>query len=90
MPLWPTRPGAAQGQVEDGPQVVLELAGDGPLDGPVAGVVHAGRHLVGDQAAAVHEELDRQNAGVTKVSQHAAQVAGRRALPAAPGRRGRA
>jgi hypothetical protein len=52
--------GRTQRQPEDRPQMVLELAGFRALDGPVAGVVDAGRHFVGDQAAFVDEELDRQ------------------------------
>ena len=42
---------AAEGKSTDRPQVVLELARLGALDRPVAGVVHAGRHLVAEQAA---------------------------------------
>src|SRR4029077_5759741 len=46
--------GAAEGQAEDGAQVILELAAGGPLDGPVARVVHPRRDLVGDQPAVAH------------------------------------
>ena len=54
--------------------MVLELAGDGAFDGPVAGVVHARRHLVGDQLALADEELDGQHARVTEMGQHALQM----------------
>ncbi len=80
----------AERQIEDGAQVILELAGDRALDGPVAGVMHARRHLVGDQPAALHEELDGEDAGVMEVPQHPPQVTGGAPLPAAADRRARA
>src|SRR5256884_4349393 len=43
----PERSRGAERQVEDGTQVILELTGGGALDGPLSGVVHARRHLVG-------------------------------------------
>src|SRR5690348_5971140 len=76
------RAGAAQWQPEDRTQVILELGSLGPLDGPVAGVVYARRHLVGDQPPAAHEELDGEHATIAKVAEHAPQVARRQALPA--------
>ena len=45
------RPGVAERQAEDGAHVILELAGLRAFDRPVAGVVDARRHLVGDQPA---------------------------------------
>src|SRR5262245_24641241 len=54
----------AQGEAEAGAQVVLELAGRGALDAPVAGVVHARRHLVGQHGVAAEEELDGEHADV--------------------------
>ena len=48
-------------QAADRPHVLLELAGDGGLDRPVAAVVDARRELVHDERAVGHEEqLDRQ------------------------------
>src|SRR5438477_10868902 len=78
----PERSRGAERQVEDGAQVILELTGGGALDGPVSGVVHARRHLVGDEPAAAHEELDGQDAGVTKMRQHAREIARGQTLPA--------
>src|SRR6185437_12585780 len=75
-------PGRAERQIEDGAQMVLELAGLCALDGPVTGVVDAGSHLVGDQASGAHEELDGQNASVTKLLQDTHEMAGGEALPA--------
>jgi len=40
--------------------MVFELARDGAFDGPVAGIVDARSHFVGEQAAIVLEELDGQ------------------------------
>src|SRR6266481_153820 len=34
----------AEGQAEDGAEMVFELAGDGAFDGPVAGIVNARSH----------------------------------------------
>src|ERR1700680_1697423 len=78
----PERARGAERQVEDGAQVILELTGGGPLDGPVSGVVNARRHLVGDEPAAAHEELQRQDAGIAKMRQHAREIARGQALPA--------
>src|SRR5216683_7803244 len=44
--------------------MVLELAGDGTFDGPVAGIVDAGGHFVGEELALVFEELDGEDADV--------------------------
>src|SRR6516162_1755359 len=74
--------GRAERQAENGTQVILELAGGRPLDGPVTGVVHARCHLVGDQPAATHEKLDGENAAVAKVAEHALEVVRGAALPA--------
>src|SRR5215468_1036983 len=70
----PPGSGRAELQAENGAQVILELAGGRALDGPVTGVVHARRHLVGDQPAVTHEELDGQNAAVAKVIEHTLEV----------------
>src|SRR5690606_16746717 len=67
-------------QAEHGAQMVLELAGDSALDRPVTGVVHAGRHLVGQQLAVTHEELDGEYPYVPKMLQHARQITGGLAL----------
>ena len=75
MAEWPRGPRAAERQAGDGAHVVLELAGVGALDGPVAGVVHARRHLVGDELAALHEELDGEHADVVEVLEQLARRA---------------
>ncbi len=51
--------------------MVLELARDGTLDGPVPRVVHPGRDLVGEQRALDVEELDRQHADVVEIVEQA-------------------
>src|SRR5712664_4721272 len=50
----------AEREAEDGAEMVFELARDGAFDGPVAGIVDARSHFVGEQAAIVLEELDGQ------------------------------
>src|SRR5215470_7332813 len=77
----PPSSGRAERQAENGAQVVLELAGGRTLDGPVTGVVHARSHLVGDQPAAAHEELDGQNTAVVKVIERTLEVERGAALP---------
>ena len=72
----------AERHPENRPQVVLELAGGAALDGPVAGVVYARGHLVGDQTALAHEELDVEHADVAEVLQAAGEVIDRAAVPA--------
>ncbi len=66
--------GAAQRQPENGTQMIFELAGFGALDGPVAGVVDTRCHFVGNEPPAMHEELDRQDAGVVEALKYFAQV----------------
>src|SRR5436305_8232857 len=48
--------GRAQWQAADGPELLLELAGDAGVEGEVAGVVRARRQLVDQQAAVPGEE----------------------------------
>ena len=55
--------GRAERQVEDGPQVLLELGGPRALNGPVPAVVRAHGQLVDQQAGRGLEQLDRQQAG---------------------------
>ena len=74
------RRGAAERQPGDGAQVILELAGDGALDGPVSRVVHAWREFIGDQAAVAYEKFDRQCAGIAEIAQHGAQMSARLAF----------
>src|SRR6185437_2100621 len=74
--------GGPEGQAEYGAQVILELAGDATLDGPVSGVMYTRRHLVGDEAAVADEEFDGEHANITEVCQAAPEIAGREALPA--------
>ena len=51
--------------------MVLELAGLGALDGPVAGVVHPRGDLVGQELATHVEELHREHADVVQVDEQA-------------------
>ena len=55
-------PRVAEGEIEDGPQVILELARDGALDCPVTGVVRPHREFVDEQLIACVEELDGEHA----------------------------
>src|SRR6266850_1708925 len=54
----------AEGHAKDGAEMIFELAGDGAFDGPVAGIVDARGHFIGEQAAIVFEEFDGQNADI--------------------------
>ena len=54
----------AEGHVEDGAKMIFELAGDRAFDGPMAGIVDARGHFVGEQAAIVLEELDGEYADI--------------------------
>jgi hypothetical protein len=54
----------AEGKAEDGAEMIFELAGNGAFDGPVAGIVNAGRHFVGEKFALVLEELDGEDADI--------------------------
>jgi hypothetical protein len=78
---------AAQGPAENGAQMVFELARDSTLDGPVAGVVHARCHLVGQQVSAQHEEFHREDADVIEMLQQATHVPLRLGLQPAIGPR---
>src|SRR4051794_9386838 len=67
--------GRAERQVEDGAQVVLELARLRAFDSPVARVVYARSHLVGDQSPSLHEELDGENPGIAEVNERTPEMA---------------
>src|SRR6266403_3820585 len=54
----------AEGEAEDGAEMVFELAGDGAFDGPVARIVDARGHFVGEETAIVLEELDGEDADI--------------------------
>jgi hypothetical protein len=54
----------AEGKAEDGAEMILKLAGDGAFDGPVAGIVDARGHFVGEESAGVFEEFDGEDADV--------------------------
>src|SRR6266404_3366081 len=54
----------AEGEAEDRAEMIFELAGNGAFDGPVAGIVDARGHFVGEQAAIVLEELDGEDADI--------------------------
>src|SRR5690606_12696211 len=60
----PERLRGAGRPAEHGAQVILELARDRSLDRPVPGIMHARRHLVGNEASARREELDREHAPI--------------------------
>ena len=62
----------AKGQIQNGPQMIFELAGYRAFDRPVSGIVDAGRHFVGHQAPLIFEKLDGQNAGVVELGKNAA------------------
>src|SRR4051812_39094268 len=53
-----------EGKVADGAEMIGELAGYGALDGPMAGVVNARRHLVRQELSRHLKELDRKDAPV--------------------------
>ena len=86
--LKPARLGRAERQAEDGAQVVLELAGLGAFDRPVARVVDARRDLVREQLAVDVEQLDGEHADVVELVEERARDARRRRLGARrePGR----
>src|SRR6266481_9728898 len=54
----------AEGQAEDGAEMVFELAGDGAFDGPVAGIVDARGHFIGEELALVFEKFDGEDADI--------------------------
>jgi hypothetical protein len=51
-------------EAEDSAEMVLELAGDGTFDGPVAGVVDARSHFIGEELALVFKKFDGEHADV--------------------------
>ena len=80
--------GVAERETEHGTEVVLELAGDRALDGPVPGVVHTGRELVRQQRSAHVEQLDRQDADVVELGEQLRDdlLGGLRGVGSEPGR----
>ena len=60
--------------------MILELTGDAPVDGPVAGIVDSRRHLVRNQSAFHDEEFDGQNADVSQAFHEFLQASPRRPL----------
>ncbi len=54
----------AKGETEDGAEMILELAGDGAFDGPMAGIVDARCHFVGEELAPVFEKFKGEHANV--------------------------
>src|ERR1700694_5807413 len=54
----------AERQAEDGAEMVLELAGDGAFDRPVAGIVDTRSHFIGEKLALVFEEFDGEDPDV--------------------------
>src|ERR1700682_4727544 len=62
----------AERQPHDRAEMVFELTGYSAFDGPVAGIVDARRHLVGQQAAFLLKKFDGQDTNVIKRLQHTA------------------
>jgi len=52
--------------------MVFKLAGDRSFNGPVAGIVDAGRHFVGEETPFVREEFDGQDAYIFQGLENAA------------------
>jgi len=50
--------GGTEREAEDGAEMVLKLASDGAFDGPVAGIVDARGHFVGEEFVLVFEKFD--------------------------------
>src|SRR5260370_22699555 len=61
----------AERKAEHGAKMILELAGDGAFDGPVAGIVDARGHFIGEEFAPVFEEFDGEDARVLQGFQNA-------------------
>jgi hypothetical protein len=79
----------AEREAKDGAEMVLELAGDGAFDGPVAGIVDAGSHFVGEEFALAFEEFDGEDADVLERFEDAMGGAFRGALNLGVEARGR-
>ena len=58
------RAGRAEREAENGAEMVLELAGDGTFDGPMAGIVDARGHFIGEEFTLMFEKFDGEDAGV--------------------------
>ena len=69
--------------------MVFELTGDGAFDGPMAGIVNAGSHFIGKQAAASFEKFDGQHTDVVEGLKNAASGVLRGALDLRLDARGR-
>src|SRR5438045_9161197 len=70
----------AERQAGNGAKVIFKLAGDRAFDGPVAGIVDARSHFVGEETAVVLEKFNGQNADVLQRLEHAAGSVFRGAL----------
>ena len=66
------RESRAKRQANHSAQMILELACECALDRPVARIVNAGRHFVGEQLAVLFEELDGENANILKFVENSA------------------
>ena len=73
-------PCRAEREAEDGPEMVLKLAGDGAFDGPVAGIVDARGHFVGEKFALVLKKFKGKHAHVLEGFENAVGGTFRRAL----------
>src|SRR4029077_21095835 len=56
--------GGTEREAEDGAEVVFELTGDSAFDGPMAGIVDAGGHFVGEEFALLFEKFDGEYADI--------------------------
>ena len=71
----PARTRVAERQAGDSPDMILELAGLGAFDRPVARVVDARRHLVCDQLSALDEVFDAEDPDVAERQEKAMVIA---------------
>src|SRR5205807_8372376 len=72
--------GRTERKAKHGTEMVFKLARHRAFDGPVAGIVDARRHLVGEETALVLKKLDGQNTDIFERFEDAAGNVFRRAL----------
>src|SRR6267378_3899366 len=70
----------AEREAEDGAEMILKLAGDGAFDGPVAGVVDARGHFIGEKIALVFEKFNGEDADILEGFENAVSGSFRGAL----------
>ena len=66
------RAGRAEREAEYGAKMIFELAGDGAFDCPVAGIVHARRHFVGQKFVLMLKKFKSKHADVFQGFEHPA------------------